>query len=234
MITIDRNAHLGQGIYLYPGCDGMSCSGYQQSWYLASDGRYGLISNTGLNLGGGLWTVGAIEQSPGADIYPGCDSGCGGDQTSWYLASDSTYGLRTNTGFYAASTIYSAGNLVSGGSTFYTNGDIYMTYSSKYLSNVLGWNGGGYSPIFTVSGGAWASESVNSGGTVGTSPGAGGGVYGETDLGGGGSSGVYGVATNGGYGGYFLAGSNYAGLLYNGTGWTTASDSRLKTNINTD
>ena len=50
--------------------------------------------------------------------------------------------------FGGASSYTFSSNLYVGSSFYATNGDIYMTYSGKYMSQVLGWNGSGYAPTF--------------------------------------------------------------------------------------
>lgn len=133
-----------QGNYIYPGRT--DSGNYQTSWYLASNGTYGLYTNTNIYAAGNLISngcmaaangagytcagytfydngtayfgntltgqtlqVGNVEQLYGNYIWPGRNDGSGVNyQTSWYLASNSTYGLWTNTSMYFSGGIYMA------------------------------------------------------------------------------------------------------------------------------
>lgn len=56
---------------------------------------------------GGTIEVNNVEQAYGNYIWPGRNDGSGGNyQTSWYLASNSSWGLYTNTSMYFAGGIY--------------------------------------------------------------------------------------------------------------------------------
>lgn len=81
-----------------------------------SPGALYLNNETSANVniaGGGGTTIvnstlqtGNVEQAYGTYIWPGRNDGSGANyQTSWYLASNSSYGLYTNTGLYVAGTV---------------------------------------------------------------------------------------------------------------------------------
>jgi hypothetical protein len=64
--------------------------------------------NGTLTVNGNIDNNGALLQVNGGYVYPGRNDGGGNYQTSWYLASNGTYGLMTNTNLYAGN-FYVAG-----------------------------------------------------------------------------------------------------------------------------
>ena len=78
--------------------------------------------------GGGLLTA-TFQQVQGGYVYPGRNDGGGNYQGSWYLGSNGSYGLYSNTGMYLASTLY------VGSSQLATNGDRYIPYLGVWLSS---------------------------------------------------------------------------------------------------
>ena len=78
----------------------------------------------GLNITGGS-SLGTIQQPAGSWVYPGYQTGQGtGVNNLYYLAGSTTYGLYSNTGFYASGPIYSTGNITA-------------YYSDRRLKSVL-------------------------------------------------------------------------------------------------
>jgi hypothetical protein len=116
-VTITRPGHLtasgeinatniyNTGGYIWPGRVD-SGGAKQASWYLGSHGSYGLYVNTGIYIASTVITGANIHcggnfHNTNGRIYPGLEPG-GANQGGYYLSSHSSYGLYSNTGFYAA------------------------------------------------------------------------------------------------------------------------------------
>jgi|SRR5688572_221232 len=104
------SGHIYSKGYIYPGRADIVDS--QTNWWLASHASYGLYSNTGLYLTGGLLTVGSVTvesniQTKG-QIFPGRIDTVA-LQNSWYLGSHGAYGLYSNTGLALNGAIWERG-----------------------------------------------------------------------------------------------------------------------------
>jgi hypothetical protein len=103
---------------------------------------------------GGNWNLTrSLIQSNGTYIYPGAVSGS--NLGNWYLGSHSSYGLYTNTGFYAAGSMWTAGNFNAAASCvaaigvnvgYLFSGDSVSAYTCDQVGRLaLRANGGGAS-----------------------------------------------------------------------------------------
>jgi len=113
----------------------------------------------GLNVNGNIYDNGSLLEVNGSYIYPGRNDGGGNYQTSWYFASNGSYGLYTNTNLYASGDLVANGCMATGngfncgGQQFYDNGNAYITGN-----------------IYWGTGGNWLSAYLNQSVTSGASP----------------------------------------------------------------
>jgi hypothetical protein len=122
-----------------------------QGYVMAYDRTGATYSTLNLQAGSNLLTLNNngtanfahdITQSTGVYVYPGSHAGLTNGQTSYYIASDSNWGLYTGTSMYFAGGVYVA---YSGGSGFGLLGNGYTTYGG--LANI-NTKGGYYGMLF--------------------------------------------------------------------------------------
>jgi hypothetical protein len=130
-VYMDTGGSLFTSGWIFPGRTDAGATS-QTSYYLSCDFTYGLYTNAGLYLGGGIFPAnissrgaitgtsidvsGSIVHGPNlhgkdnAFFYPGrVDVAAGNIQGSWYLGTHPAYGLYSNTGLYLAGAITVAG-----------------------------------------------------------------------------------------------------------------------------
>jgi hypothetical protein len=116
-------------------------------------------------------SVGNITQNTGSYVYPGSNSGLANNQTSYYIASNATWGLYTNTSMYFNGGIYQATGqyLYPGSISGYGAGQT-SVYWASHSSYGLYTNTGVYTvgPVYlagysiSAPGGSYGGMSVNS------------------------------------------------------------------------
>jgi len=196
---------MGQGSYIYPGCDGNSCpANPQASYYIATDGSYGLITNTGWNatnyyIAGVGWIWGTFlnqgVMTTSSPTFASVNISSGTNELI-YDAGSGTLNFRAGTGgTNAYFSMYGNGNFTAQGSLT-TGGDITA-------------NGAGIA-LYAPNGDVYSAGNVIGNGCLAVGVG-------------------YSCAGAGGGSGFF-AGNIYCGACGN---WLTAllSDARLKKDV---
>ena len=142
------------------------------------------FSTQGWSAGGGFTGIKAGHISAFGDfinnggyVYPGRADAGGAYQGHWFLGSHASYGLYTNTGFYASSHIYTAGVIKMINGITLPNGAIRLTPNLHLNSGAgyaiyVNWDNGtgsGGNPSFLVGdGGAGTLFSINYNGYIST------------------------------------------------------------------
>ncbi len=102
-------------------------------------------------------------------LYPGRDDvgGASGDQSSWYIAGNGTYGLQSNTGFNAAAGLYDAGNRVYSASsvpnisTFPNNSGYYSSGSNASFGTLTATSTVTFSGLFSGAGNRYVCRNAS-------------------------------------------------------------------------
>jgi hypothetical protein len=133
------------GNYIYPGCNGNSCSSnFQTSYALEADGRYGLYINTGLGVAGGITAgstviVGSSDYYGNGDIYMSYSNTYMSTVLGW---NGSTYNPTFNSIASATSITASGGGTVIAADNGNIRGGYLVSDNDVYCATCGGWLNG--------------------------------------------------------------------------------------------